>query len=97
MAVLIVSVADDVTLLVRLDYIIKPVIKAIGPYLLAAGIFLLFCRLQLTASQYSRLQGASGSVIALHLGYNFALQFLAIIAMRSIGLFHRHYSCYMPW
>ena len=31
------------------------------------------------------------------LGLNLAVQVLAIIAMRSIGLFYKHYQCYLRW
>jgi hypothetical protein len=32
-----------------------------------------------------------------HLAMNLAVQVIAIFAMRSIGLFHRHYNCYLAW
>jgi len=28
---------------------------------------------------------------------NLGLQVVAIIAMRAIGLFYRHYTCYFQW
>ncbi|MHC4748223.1 MAG: hypothetical protein ACYS18_13050 [Planctomycetota bacterium] len=31
------------------------------------------------------------------LAVNLAVQLLAIIAMRSIGLFYRHYNCHLKW
>ncbi|MHC4682343.1 MAG: hypothetical protein ACYTEK_27090 [Planctomycetota bacterium] len=48
-------------------------------------------------SGYGQLINRNASIIALHLFANLAVQVTAIIAMRSIGLFYRHYSCYFPW
>jgi len=97
MAVLTISLAPDVTMVFRLDYIYRPVAKAFWPYLLAAGMFLLAWELQLRTVCYGRLIGSNNLVIGLHLLANLAVQALAIIAMRSIGLFYRHYYCYFPW
>jgi hypothetical protein len=97
MAVLTISLAPDVTMVFRLDYIFKTVAKAFWPYLLAAGMFLLAWELQLRTVGYGRLIGSGYLVIGLHLLANLAVQALALIAMRSIGLFYRHYYCYFPW
>jgi hypothetical protein len=97
MAVLIFSTAPEVLMVVRQDYIYKPIIKAFWPYLLVAGLFLLTWELQLRTIGYGGLIGSDNLVIGLHLLANLAVQALAIIAMRSIGLFYRHYSCYFPW
>jgi hypothetical protein len=97
MAVLTISLAPDVMMVFRLDYIFKSVAKAFWPYLLAVGMFLLAWELQLRTVGYGRLIGSGNLVIGLHLLANLAVQALAIIAMRSIGLFYRHYYCYFPW
>jgi len=97
MVVLTFSACGDISLAFRLNYIFKPVAKAFWPYLLAAGLFVLACELQLRTIGYGGLIGSDNLVIGLHLLANLAVQMLAIIAMRSIGLFYRHYSCYFPW
>jgi hypothetical protein len=97
MAVLTFSAGGDVSMVFRPDYIFKPIARAFWPYLLIAGLFLLAWELQLRTIGYGRLIGGDNLVIGLHLLANLAVQMLAIIAMRSIGLFYRHYSCYFPW
>jgi hypothetical protein len=97
MAVLIFSTAPEVLMVFRPDYIYKPIMKAFWPYLLVAGLFVLAWELQLRTIGYGRLIGSDNLVVGLHLLANLAVQALAIITMRSIGLFYRHYGCYFPW
>lgn len=97
MAVLIFSTAPEVLMVFRQDYIYKPITKAFRPYLLTAGLFVLAWELQLRTFGYGGLIGSDNLVIGLHLLANLAVQALAVIAMRSIGLFYRHYSSYFPW
>ena len=97
MAVLTFSVCGDISLVFRPNYIFKPVARAFWPYLLAAGLFVLTWELQLRTVGYGRLIGSDNLIIGLHLLANLAVQMLAIISMRSIGLFYRHYSRYFPW
>ena len=97
MAILTFSAGGDVLMAFRPDYIYKPIARTFWPYLLAAGLFVLASELQLRTIGYGRLIGSDNLVIGLHLLSNLAVQALAIVAMRSIGLFYRHYSCYFPW
>jgi len=97
MAILIFSVGRDVTMLFHPGYIIRPIMRAFCPYLVAVALFVLACQLQLWMRGYGRLLGCSKTVIGLHLLANLGVQVIAIIAMRSIGLFYRHYSCHFPW
>ena len=99
MAILILSVGRDITMLFRPDYIIRPIMRAFWPYLVTVAFFLLTCQLQLWLEMrgYGRLLASSGIVIGLHLLANLGVQVIAIIAMRSIGLFYRHYSSHFPW
>jgi len=99
MAILILSVGRDVTMLFRLDYIIRPPIHAFCPYLVTVVLFILACQLQLwlEVRGYGRLLHERSVVVALHLLANLGVQVIAIIAMRSIGLFYRHYSYHFPW
>lgn len=97
MAVLTFSAGGGVSMVFRPDYIYKPIARAFWPYLLVAGLFILAWELQLRTIGYGRLIGSDNLIIGLHLLANLAVQALAIIAMRSIGLFYRHYSCHFPW
>lgn len=97
MAVLTFSAAPEISMVFRPDYIYKPVAKAFWPYLLVAGIFLLTWELQLRTVGYGELIGSNTLIIGLHLLANLAVQALALISIRSIGLFYMHYNCYFPW
>lgn len=99
MAILILSVGRDVTMLFHPGYIIRPIMRAFWPYLVAVVLFVLACQLQfwLEVRGYGRLLRKPNTVVALHLLGNLGVQVIAIIAMRSIGLFYRHYSCHFPW
>jgi hypothetical protein len=97
MAILILAVGREPTMLLRPDYIIRPIIRAFWPYLLAAALFVLAWQLQLWAVDYGRLLHKPNAVVALNLLGNLGVQVIAIIAMRSIGLFYRHYSSHFPW
>jgi len=96
MAVLTFTAGGDVLMAFRPDYIYKPIARAFWPYILIAGMFVLAWDLQLRTIGYGRLIGSENLVIGLHLLANLGVQALAIITMRSIGLFYRHYSCYFP-
>ena len=96
-AVLTFAVGRDIEMAFRLDYILKPIASAFLPYLTVAALFMLAWQLQLLTTGYGELLGRGRSVIALHLLANLAVQVIAIIAMRSIGLLYRHYSCHFPW
>lgn len=97
MAILTFSVGRDFGLVFRPDYILGPIVKALGPYLVVFGLFALAWELQLRTAGYGRLAERSNYVIAMHLLANLGVQAIAIIAMRSIGLFYRHYSCHFRW
>jgi len=81
-------------MLLRPDYLIVPIFRAFVPYLIAVALLVLASVLETQTSQYDQLPFMA---LASRLGLNLVVQALAIIAMRSIGLFHRHYSCYLPW
>jgi len=96
-AILTVSVVGEITRILQPNYILKPIAKAFWPYFVTVGLFVSAWQLQLLTVEYSRLIGSDKLIIGLHLCANLAVQALAIIAMRSIGLFYRHYSCYFLW
>jgi len=93
MAILTASIGKDITLL-RPDYFLRPVFKAFLPYVVVAVLLVAAGVSEIQTSQYS---GAGFSTTAVHLAINLAVQALAIIAMRSIGLFYRHYRCHLSW
>ena len=92
-AILTVAVGRDLTML-RPDYLLAPIRRAFIPYLVTAVILggPLVC--QVLTSQYA---GQSLNKAAIYLSLNFLVQAFILIAMRSIGLFYRHYSCHFIW
>ncbi len=96
-AILTVSATWELAMLFRPKYIFKPVLKAFWPYFVAVCLFVLAWQLQLMTIEYGRLIGCDKLVIGLHLCANLAVQALALVAMRSIGLFYHHYTCHFPW
>jgi hypothetical protein len=93
MAILTMAVGKDITLL-RPDYFLIPVRKAFIPYLVVVFLLAVFAILEMHTTQFSC---ASIAETAQDLALNLSVQVVAIIAMRSIGLFYRHYSCHFPW
>jgi hypothetical protein len=92
-AILTMAVGKDLTML-RPDYFLIPISRAFWPYLVTAVLLGAVVVLQIYAKQYS---GQSPAAATGYLLLNLAVQFIALIAMRSIGLFFRHYSCMLPW
>jgi hypothetical protein len=97
MAILTLSVGREATMLLRPDYLLRPIVRAFWPYLVPVALFILAWQLQLWAVDYGKLLHKPNTVVALHLLGNLGVQVIAIIAMRSIGLFYRHHSCHFPW
>jgi hypothetical protein len=93
MAILTVAIGRDLTML-RLDYLLPPTFRAFLPYLVTAILLGAACVIQSQTSQY-KSQDFSAATILLFL--NLAVQIIALVAMRAIGLFYRHYSCYFAW
>jgi hypothetical protein len=78
----------------RPDYFLGPIFKAFGPY--SVTVLLLFAAALL--EKYTIQNTSAGFLVTTgHLAMNLAVQFIAIFAMRSIGLFLRHYNCYFAW
>jgi hypothetical protein len=93
MAILNMSVGRDLMLL-RPDYLLIPVFRAFWPFVVTALFLGCAIFVETLADQYS---GQPPALAARHLGLNLLAQFILFFAMRSIGLFARHYSCYFPW
>jgi len=93
MAILTVAIGRDLTML-RPDYFLVAIFRAFRPNLVLVVWLGAAAGLQMYAKQYA---SQSPAVAAGHLLLNLAVQALVLIAMRSIGLFYRHYSCHLPW
>lgn len=93
MAIVTLAVGKDIKML-RPDYFLVAVFRAFGPYLVTAILFGVACAIQTRASQYD---GQGAAAAAGHLLLNLTVQAVALVAMRSIGLYYRHYSSYFPW
>jgi hypothetical protein len=93
MAVLTAAIGKELTLL-RPDYFLVTILRAFIPYMVTVLLLGSAGFLQTQTSQYA---GQSPVLAVGHLLLNLAVQLVLIFAMRSIGLFHRHYSCYLPW
>jgi hypothetical protein len=92
-AILSAAVGKDLTLL-RPDYFLITISRAFKPYLVTAVLLGAAAMLQMHASQYS---GQSLAAATGHLLLNLTVQVIVLVAMRSIGLYFRHYSCMLPW
>ena len=97
MAILIVSISGDVTMVFRVDHILRSIAKAFWPYLVVVALFVVAWELQLRTVEYGELLGRGKSVVGFHLLAKLAAQMVALIAIRSIGLFYRHYNCHLRW
>lgn len=93
-AILTTAVGEAFSLL-RPDYLLAPLPRAPMPYLTTVVLLIAACVLEMHTAQYD--VAAEPKVTVATLGLNLLVQVLAIVAMRSIGLFYRHYGCYFKW
>jgi len=97
-ALLIVSAGQDLVMLLRPDYIVLPIVRAFRPYLVTAGLVIFATALLWKTGLYNAQIAAKGYVsFGLHLAACIGSGVIGIIAARSVGLFCRHYGCYLPW
>jgi hypothetical protein len=93
MAILTIAVGKDIMLL-RPDYLFKPIFRALGPYLAVVTLLVAACILEMQTKPFT---GVNLAVDAATLVLDLATQVIAILAMRAIGLFYRHYNCHFHW
>ena len=93
MAILTAAIGREITML-RPDYLLVPIFRASRPYLVTAMLLGAAGVIQMHTSHYT---GQSRSETVIDLLPNLVVQFFALFAMRSIGLFYRHYNCVFPW
>jgi hypothetical protein len=95
-AILTVAIGKDLTML-RPDYLLIPVFQAFKPYLVVAALLITVGVLEMQIEQYNPSNEESLLKITCNLFLNLVIHVIAIITMRAIGLFYRHYSDYLPW
>jgi hypothetical protein len=93
MAILTAAIGREITML-RPDYLLIPIFRAFRPYLVPAMLLGIAGIIQMHTSHYTHQPKV---VAAGYLMLNLVVQFFALFAMRSIGLFYRHYNCIFPW
>jgi len=96
MYVLFLSTGKELWMTVRIDYIFKPIIRGFCAYCVPALLVILVMVAEWTTVDYGKLIGESGVIIGMHLAGSVATAYLGLVAMRTIGLFDRHYGCYLP-
>ncbi|MBA7482523.1 hypothetical protein ES707_18014 [subsurface metagenome] len=92
-AILTTAIGKDITMF-RPDYLLGPVFKAFVPYVVTVVLLIAAALLEMQTTQYT---GSGLTTTAGPLALNLAVQVIAIIAMRSIGLFYHHYNCHLAW
>ncbi len=97
MLLLTISSADQLWMVFRPDYIVVPVFRAFRPYLVCTGLVAVAVAMQLMTVEYGALEDARWWLVAAHLLFDILTVIVAVLAMRSVGLFYRHYSCYFGW
>lgn len=99
MCILAMAVNQDTQVLRRIDILFTPVTKAFFPYLtcvlMVMGVW--FLQMKMPNAGDPALADASRSLKALYLSMHLGIQVLALVAMRSLGLYYRHYQCFFKW
>ncbi|HIJ52401.1 MAG TPA: hypothetical protein HPP66_04520 [Planctomycetes bacterium] len=95
-AILTAAIGKDLTML-RPDYLLIPIFRALKPYLVVAALLITAGLLEMQTKQFNPSSKETLLTTTGNLFFNLALQVIAIIAMRAIGLFYRHYTCHLPW
>lgn len=95
-AILTAAIGKDLTML-RPDYLFIPVLNASKPYLVVAALLIAVGLLEMHTKQFVPSAKQSFLLITGYLFLNLVIQVIALIAMRAIGLFYRHYTCHLPW
>jgi hypothetical protein len=99
MCILAVGVNQGTRVLCRIDLLFAAVTKAFFPYLTCAAMVMAvwFLQMKMHNAGDPALAEASASLKTLHLAMHLGIQILALVAMRSLGLYYRHYQCFFKW
>ncbi len=95
-SVLLITVARGLWMVFWPMNIIRPIVKSPLAYIFTASVVVLSAAIHLMVYNYVTVRGESDAVIAMHLAANLGAGLFSIIAMRIVGLFGRHFSCYLP-
>ncbi len=99
MCFLAVGVNQDTQVLWRVNALFAPVTRAFFPYLtcvlMVMGVW--FCQMKMHNAGDKALERASVSLKTLYFCLQLGIQILALVAMRTLGLYYRHYQCYFKW
>ncbi|MBN2020700.1 MAG: hypothetical protein JW749_10815 [Sedimentisphaerales bacterium] len=97
LAILKVSMMEEITSLLELKRFFTPVIRAFFPYLTVVAILALACYMETVTEQYAPMARETAGTITGKLSMNLLEQVVAIISMRTIGLFYRHFGCFFGY
>ncbi len=99
MCILAVGVNQNTQVLCRIDLLFAPVTKAFFPYLTCAAMVMgvWFLQMKMHNAGDPALAEASASLKTLYLFMQLGIQILALVTMRSLGLYYRHYQCFFKW
>jgi hypothetical protein len=97
LTILKVAMMEDITELFGLRRFFVPLVKAFFPYLTVIAVLAVACVIEAHAKQYAPGGKESFFTVAGKLAMNLAGQAVAIISIRSIGLFYRHFSCFFDY
>ncbi|HPD45765.1 MAG TPA: hypothetical protein P5279_03435 [Anaerohalosphaeraceae bacterium] len=97
MTLLTICCAGEMWMVFRPDYIVLPIIRAPRPYLVTAFLVAAAGLIQAAARHYGTIADEPLWVIAAYLLLNLLAVVAGILAMRTVGLFLRHYSVYFDW
>jgi hypothetical protein len=93
MAMVTLAVGKDLKML-RPDRLLVTISRTFRPYLVTVVLLGIAGAIQTQASQYDSQDAAT---VVWHLLLNITVQLFALVAVRSIGLFYRHYNSYFAW
>lgn len=96
MAFIILAVEQDLFEVMRLDRIVRGIIRGFLPYLVVVVFALLAVGVQFFVGQYAQMADWLTSRALIGLAFNLAGVYFGIVAARVAGLFYRHYGCYLP-
>lgn len=99
MCLLAVGLNRNTQVLCRVDILFAAVPRAFFPYLTCAAMVMgvWFAQMKMHNAGDPALAEASTWVKSLHLCGHLVIQVVALVAMRSLGLYYRHYQCYFKW
>ena len=96
-ALLTIAVGKDLLMLLQPSCLLRPVTKAARPYLLVASLVMPIVILHYITFGFGVFPDQSLMQLILKFAACIAVAFISILPARAIGLFYRHYGCYMAW